>query len=125
MYNKLRGLYHRYRHLIREAEENARRDRNAVSEPVLSFWRDHGRAWAAAEASQEDLQVIRQLAARIGALRKKARERETVGSLKRIWAEGFDDSSAAFPWDGLDDRLPAAALVAFVTGAGEVAAHER
>lgn len=92
----------------------------ASGAPVLQFWHEHGAQWAKEEASAEDRARILEIAEK---LKGAADERATaiaVSELKAVWAGGFPSGSDAFGWDEMNDRLPDAALLAFVRGAASV-----
>lgn len=93
--------------------------REAVSLPALAFWRDLGREWASTEATAADLAYVRSLSERIRTLRAQPKQAEVIAAFQRVWGEGFSDPAVAIPWDGMNDRMPPAALVAFVEGAGD------
>jgi hypothetical protein len=94
-------------------------EREAESEQILAFWRDHGRDWARQEASYNDLKLIGELADHIAGLSSPEKLVEVESALRAVWRTGFATPSEAFGWNDMNDALPAAALVAFVEGAGK------
>lgn len=114
---------------IREARakrrEETRRERVAEAssnETLTNFWWEHGRAWAEHEAGADDLNTIASLARRIELLGKAEAESQVTAELEAIWRDGFQNSADAFGWNDMNDQLPAAAMVAFVKGAGSAQA---
>ena len=103
----------------------ARLDREASSPAVLAFWRDHGRDWAIGDASDKDLDLVENLSNRIATLRRKRQEAEVASLFRQVWEKGFSNAADAFAWDGMNDRLPPAALAAFVEGATSVRREKR
>lgn len=96
--------------------------RSSAADPerILAFWREHGREWASREALPQDLAVVASLSERVHGLGAHEREADVTAALRKIWAEGFSNPDDAFPWDGMNDGLRPAALLAFVEGAGSV-----
>ena len=106
--------------------EDTRRERIAEAssnDTLTNFWWEHGRSWAEHEADADDLNTIASLARRIDPLGKAEAESQVIAELEAIWRGGFQNSADAFGWNDMNDQLPAAAMVAFVKGAGAARAH--
>lgn len=103
-----------------EAVQRLRVSKISSSEPVLAFWRDHGRQWALEEASFDDLSRVAEIAERVSGKGDAAAALGVEAELREIWRAGFSDPADAYGWNEMDDKLPAAAFLAFIRGAHEV-----
>ena len=119
MYAQLKSLSRRLMGRMDALMGRLRVARSAESEELKTFWRNHGREWAAEEASHADLERIGALAEQIQPMSATQREAEVVAALKAVWRDGFFDPLDSFGWDDMDDGLPASSMVAFVEGVGE------
>tara|TARA_R110000868_G_scaffold10697_5_gene51963 strand:- start:2316 stop:2705 length:390 start_codon:yes stop_codon:yes gene_type:complete len=108
-----------YRKVMRRMDDIARRrhvSEVATRSDVLDFWRDHGAQWATEEASSEDRARIAQIAQKIKGMSDERATEAAVSELQSIWQEGFPSGDDAFGWNEMNDRLPDAAMLAFVRG---------
>lgn len=96
----------------------------AIRSDVLDFWRDHGVQWATDEASSEDRARIAQIAQNIERMSDERATEAAVSQLQSIWQEGFPSGEGAFGWNEMNDRLPDAAMLAFVRGVAAVQTPE-
>lgn len=94
-------------------------EREATSDAVLSFWRNHGRDWAGEEASYDDLKFLGELSERVAGMTPANRAADVEATLRSVWRSGFINPAEAFGWNDMNEGLPAAAFVAFVEGVGE------
>lgn len=91
----------------------------AIRPDVLAFWQEHGQQWAREEASSEDRAQIAAIAKSIDGLTDDRAAAIAIPKLQVIWNDGFPSGSDAFGWNEMNDRLPDAALLAFVRGVGQ------
>jgi hypothetical protein len=116
-----------YRKVMRRMDDIARRRRVsevATRTDVLDFWRDHGTQWATEEASTEDRARIAQIAQRIEGMPDACATAAALSELQSIWREGFPSGEDTFGWNEMNDRLPDAAMLAFVRGVATVQTPE-
>ena len=99
-----------------EMVKRLRVDRDAESEEVLGFWRDHGTIWAREEATYKQIELLAEIALRTRGLKNGAAIDQVTVALKAIWKNGFADPADAYGWDEMTDRLPRSAYLAFIQG---------
>lgn len=102
---------------MHDAVQRLRLSKAATSDPVLGFWREHGREWALGEASHEDLSRIAAAVERTEGKPEAAAAAEVVADFREVWRVGFADATDAYGWNEMNDGLPDAALLAFAKGA--------
>lgn len=112
---------------MRDAFQRLRLSKAATSDPVLGFWREHGREWALGEASHEDLSRIAAVVERAKGKSEIAAAGAIVADFREIWRAGFADAADAYGWSEMNDGLPDIALLAFARGAydGSLEAKEK
>jgi hypothetical protein len=99
-----------------EMIKRLRVSRQAQSEEILKFWRDHGCEWARSEASYDDIVKLVTISQSAQAAAPESAEAIAVSQLQAIWDAGFPGEPAPYGWNEMDDRLPPAALTAFIRG---------
>ena len=100
--------------LVERARSKLERSQAREAPELLEFWREHGRAWARADASPDDL-------ARVSDAAKTGRPALARESFQRFWNSAFDLETGAPEWSLIPGVLPDAAYLAFAQGAAEIA----
>lgn len=108
---------------MQDAVERLRLSKVAASEPVLAFWKEHGRDWALHEGDHADVARVAAIAKRVAGKSDAVAAGEVSAEFREIWRAGFSDREEAYGWNEMGDGLPDAALLAFARGAAEAFAE--